>query len=213
MEFKLNAEKRNILGRKSGSLRKQGITPGIVYGHEFEPIPVQLNSLELEKSYRDAGESTIVGLKIDGTEYPVLIHDVSIDPISEKIAHVDFYKVKMTEKLEASIKLVFVGESDAVKNFGAILVKNLNEIEVEALPADLPHEIEIDLSKLKNIGEDILVKDLKLSDKVEVLTNPDEVIATVQEPRKEEVVEAEVAPTVEDVEVIKKEVPVEEAAE
>ena len=123
-----------------------------------------------------------------------MIHEVKIDPLSGKILNVDFYQIKMSEKIRVRVPIEFAGEAPAVKTLGGILVKTLQEIEVEALPSDLPHRIEVDLSGLDEIGKSISVKDLKISEKVKFFINPDTVMATVVEAKAEEVV-AEAAPT------------------
>lgn len=201
----LKAEKRGVSGRKVKNLRKDGLLPGVVYGRGFEPQSIQLKYGEFEKAFRLAGESTLVNLIIGEKIHPVIIHEAATDPVSDKFIHADFYKVRMDEKISADVKLFFTGESLAVKDLGGILVKSLDEVEVEALPGDLPHEIEVDISALKNFESDIKVKDLKVSDKVEILSNPEETVATVQEPRSEkELEEATTAPVeagVEQVEV------------
>lgn len=201
--FELNVQKRNITGRKLASLRRSDFIPAVVYGHNFDSVPLQVNYLDFEKVFKKAGETSMIYLKYDGESYPVVVKDIQKNPITDKIIHIDFYKVSLKEKMTANVPLVFVGESEAVKA-GGVLVKVIDEVEVEAFPQDLPHQIEVNISGLKNYGDDVLIKNLKVSDKVEILADPEEVVATVQEPRKEEVEEAPAA-GVEEVEVIKKE--------
>ena len=133
----------------------------------------------------------------DGKTHPVLIQDVQIHYLTSRPIHADFYEVSMTEKLKAKVALEFTGEAPAVKTLGGILVKVLSEVEVECLPADLPHNIEVNIDILKTLQDSIHVKDLSVPSKVTILTNPDEMVAKVQPPRD---VEAELAaPVVEDV--------------
>lgn len=133
----------------------------------------------------------------DGKTHPVLIHDVQIHYLTSAPIHVDFYEVSMTEKLKAMVVLEFIGEAPAVKTSGGILVKVLNEVEVECLPADLPHNIEVNQESLKTLQDEIHVKDLKVSAKVKILTDANELVIKVQPPRD---VEAELStPIVEDV--------------
>ena len=144
----------------------------------------------------------MINLKIDGKEEPAVIKDIQKHPVSDKIIHADFYKVNLKEKIKAKVPVVMAGESEAVKA-GGVLVKTINELEVEALPQDLPHELQIDISRLQNFGDHILVKDILVSDKVKIEASPEDIVALVQEPRQEVIEEA--APlSVEDVEVIKK---------
>jgi large subunit ribosomal protein L25 len=156
---------------------------------------LSINQNEFEKVLRKAGESTIIEVKApDGTVHNVLIQDVQKHYLNSKPIHVDFFKVSMTEKLTTNVALDFIGESTAVKAMGGTLVKVLSEVEVECLPADLPSVIEVDIAPLKTFDDVIAVKDLKVSDKVTVNADPEEVVAKVQPPRD---VEAELAEPVE----------------
>ncbi|MEK7579631.1 MAG: 50S ribosomal protein L25 [Patescibacteria group bacterium] len=201
-KIELQAEKREQIGKSLKSLRKDGFLPSVVYGHKFEPIAIKIRYKDFEKVFKIAGESTLITLKIGDSEEPSVVKDIQRDPLTDKVIHADFYKVNLKEKIKAKIPVVLEGESDAVKA-GGILLKTLNELEVEALPQDLPHEFKIDISKLQNIGDQILVKDIAVSDKVKIEADPEDIIALIQEPR-EEVVEEAAPPSVEEVEVIKK---------
>lgn len=200
--IELEAKTRELVGKSQNSLRKEGFLPSVIYGHNFKSLPIQIKYSDFEKIFKKAGESTLINLKIEGREEPAVIKDIQKDPVSDKIIHADFYKVNLKEKIKAKVPLVMKGESEAVKA-GGILVKIVNELEVEALPQDLPHELQIDISRLQNFGDHILIKDISISDKVKIEANLEDIVALVQEPRAE-VVEEAVAPTVEDVEVIKK---------
>lgn len=205
----LQAEPRKITGRKVKSLRRRGFVPAVVYGHGFDSAPIQLPLKDFEKVYAEAGESTVVYLNLEGKEYPTIIQDVARNPVSDGFLHVDFYKVRLDEKIKAKIPLNFAGESPAVKNLSGILVKNISEIEVEGFPQDLPHQIEVDISGLAELKSHILVKDLPISNKLEVRAEPEAIVALVQEPISEEELKAQlevpVVPSAEEVEVIKKE--------
>lgn len=201
--IELQAQKRESVGKALKSLRKEGFLPSVVYGHNFEAIPIQIKYKDFEKVFKAAGESTLINLKIGDKEEPIVIKDIQKDPVSDKIIHADFYRVNLKEKIKAKVPLVIVGESEAVRN-GGILVKTVNELEVEALPQDLPHELQVDISGLRNFGDHVQIKDILISDEVKVEANLEDIVALVQEPRKEEVVEA-APPSVEEVEVIKKE--------
>ncbi|TSC90569.1 MAG: large subunit ribosomal protein L25 [Parcubacteria group bacterium Gr01-1014_2] len=200
--IELEAQKRELVGKSQNSLRRKGFLPSVIYGHNFEPIPIQIKYSDFEKVFKKAGESTLINLKINDKEEPAIIKDVQKDPVSDKVIHADFYKVNLKEKIRAKIPLVLIGESEAVKA-GGVLIKTLSELEVEALPQDLPHELQIDISSLKNFGSHISVKDISFSDKIKIEANPEDIVALVQEPKKE-VIEEAAAPSVEDVEVIKK---------
>lgn len=204
----LKAESRLIEGQKVKTLRRQGIVPAVVYGRGFKPINIQMPSKEFERVYTEAGESTLVYLDVDGQSYPTIIHDVARNPVSEAILHADFYKVRLDEKIHAKIPLNFIGEAPAVKSLGGILVKNIHELEVEGFPQDLPHQIDIDLSKLAEFNSHVVVGDAFLPGGLVVKNKTDEIIALVQEPISEEELKAQLetpAVSAEEVEVIKKE--------
>ncbi len=179
-------------------LRKSGMMPAVLYGHHVPNTMLAVNQNEFEKVLRKAGESTIVDLETqDGKKHPVLIHDVQMHVLKATPIHVDFYEVDMTEKLTATVALEYTGESHAVKALGGTLVKVLSEVEVECLPSDLPHNLEVDISGMNSFSDVILVKDLKVPAKVTITTDAEETVAKVQPPRD---VEAELAtPVVEDV--------------
>ena len=122
-----------------------------------------------------------------------MIHEVKTDSLSEKVLSIDFYQIKLTEKIRVYIPIEFVGEAPAVKTFGGILIKTLKEIEVEALPQDLPHHLQVDLTPLDEIGKNIAVKDLKISDKTKIFINPETIITSVVEAKVEEEIAAETA--------------------
>ena len=209
-KIELQAEKRESVGKSLNSLRKEGFLPSVVYGHNFESVAVQLKYNDFEKVFKKAGESTLINLKIGNKEEPTVIKDIQKDPVTDQIIHADFYKVNLSEKIKANIPVIVKGESEAVRN-GGILVKTVNELEVEALPQDLPHILEIDISHLQNFGDHLQIRDILVSEKVKITANPEDTVVLVQEPRAEEVEEA--APSVEEVEVIKKEPSVEGAEE
>ncbi len=187
--FTLFAQLRTKGDKKIKSLRKEGFIPAVVYGRGAETRSLLLEALPFEKIYQKAGESSLVQLVIDKKEpINVLIQDVQIDPLSDKIIHVDLHQVKETEKVTTEIELKFVGESKAIRELGGILVRNLDKVEVEALPKDLVHEIEVDISKLATFEDVIHVSDLKISETIKILKNPEEVVALVQPLQVEEVV-------------------------
>lgn len=205
-KFQIQATARDPKTAPSYKLQTQGQIPAELYGHGVANLHLAINQNEFEKVLRKAGESTIIEIKApDGSVHNVLIHDVQRHYLNSSPIHVDFYEVKMTEKLTAHIALEFIGEADAVKVLGGTLVKVLSEVEVECLPADLPHNIEVDISSLKTFDDAITAKDLRVSDKVEIKTDPEETVAKVQPPRDmeaelaEPVVEADLVAAVEGV--------------
>jgi large subunit ribosomal protein L25 len=197
-KLQLKATVRDIKKDNPGKMRKNGQLPAILYGHKVANLTLSISARDFDKILKKAGESTIVELITDdGKTHPVLIHEFQRHYLTSVPTHVDFYQVSMTEKLKAKVALEFTGESKAVKELGGVLVKVLNEVEVECLPVDLPHNIVISLNSLATLQDSLHVKDLTAPAKVKILTPGDEMIIKVQPPRD---VEAELAtPVVEDV--------------
>ena len=161
--------------------------PAVVYGKSKETLPLQIGSKEFDKVFKQTGENTLVNLKIEGVgEKKVLIHDVAHHNMKNEPVHVDFYEVDLTRKIHAQIPVHLVGAAPAVKELGGILVRSLKEVEVEALPTDLPQYIEISIEGLKTFDDLLRVQDLSLGDKVKILENPEQVVVSIQEPRSEE---------------------------
>jgi len=150
----------NVTNRKKGE-RKDGMTPAVFYGAHAAATPIFVDTIEFKKLLKTAGESSIVALTGDA-KVNVLIHDVQMDPVMYVPTHVDFYVVEKGQKVHVNIHLNFIGESPAVKNLGANLVKVMHEISVEAEGSDIPQEIEVDISTLDTLNSNILVKDIKL---------------------------------------------------
>ena len=183
----LPAKIRKTLGKKVKALRERGVLPGVLYGPRIkETLPLEINFKEFEKVYKEAGESTLVSLEIEGKKTPVLIHEVKLDPLTGKPIHIDFYQPRLEEEVEVTIPIIFEGEAPAVKELGGTLVKNIHEVEVRALPQNLPHEIKVNMEKLKTFEDDILVKDLPTPKGVKILKELEEVVATVAPPEKVE---------------------------
>lgn len=186
-KINLKVETRDMAGEKVRPGRKAGKIPAVVYGRKLKNQNLWVNYADFLKVYAQAGESTIIELDIDRkNKSNALIHDVQADPISDKFSHIDFFQVRMDEKIETDIPLEFVGESEAVKANGGILVKSLDEIPVECLPADLPSKFEVDISKLKTFDDVIKISDLNISEKVKIQVDPETVVANVAPPRSEE---------------------------
>ncbi len=184
----LDAEKREITGRKIRKENNKKI-PAILYGHGIENENIWVDATKFMRVFSEAGESTIIELNVDEGKSNVLIHDYQVDPISNEIIHVDFFQVRMDEEVTTDISIVFSGESPAVKAMGGTLT-TLDSISVRALPGDLPSEINVDISILKDFDTSITVKDLNISDKVEVLAEETQAIASVSAPRTQADVDA-----------------------
>lgn len=185
----LSVEKRDTTGASAPALLRTGSIPAVVYGAHQEATPITIPAAAFGKVLREAGEATIVSLEGLGASLPTLIHEVDLDPLTSLPRHVDFYAVTKGEKVEVAIPLVFEGVSAAVEA-GANLVKVLHEIEVEADPMNLPHDITVDLSMLVALDDRICAKDLALPAGVVLVGEPEDVVALAQEvvEEKEEVV-------------------------
>ena len=181
----LKAKTREILGKSVKNLRKGGFLPAVVYGEGMSSKAISIPIREFEKVFKEAGESSLVKLDVDGKPYNVLIHDISHDPLKGSLLHADFYAVRMDKAIRTEVELEFVGESPAVKNEGGILVKVMRELEIEALPQDLPPSIAVDISGLDKLEARLLIKDLKLPKGVKVHMEMDDIVALVETPRSE----------------------------
>src|SRR3989344_1458463 len=207
-KIEIQAQPRTVIGRATKQLRKQEILPAVLYGNNFKSLNLQVPTKQFQKAYVMAGESTLGYVKVGDESYPAIIQDVAINPASNAPLHVDFYKVRLDEKIKAKIPLVFAGDAPAVKSFQGILVKNIHELEVEGFPQDLPHEFTIDLSILDVIGKQIMVKDIVIDSKLKLMAQPDEIVILVQAPISEEELKKQLETATagtEDVEVIAKE--------
>jgi large subunit ribosomal protein L25 len=182
----LNVQSRTVKGKSNNAIRNDGLIPAVLYGKGVDAASLTVNEREFLKAFKVAGESTIINLNLDGKTIPVLIQDVQNHYLKDHPVHIDFYAVRMDEKLKAHVPIHFIGDAPAVKTLGGILVKNLSEVEVECLPADLPSAIEVELSGLVDFEKAVRVMDLGISEKVKVLARTDEMVVAVAPPRTEE---------------------------
>lgn len=186
--FAIKAKKRDE-SIKLDALRKGGEIPAVFYGAGKETTSIAVPIVEFKKIWRDAGESSAVKIEVGTTNIDVLIHEVQVDPITDEPVHVDFLAIDMKKKIKVNVPLVYEGVSGAVKSGLGNLVKVLHEVEVEALPNDLPHNLVVDISKLNTIQDQIFVSDIKLPAGVVVVDALTEVVASIVEQveEKEEV--------------------------
>lgn len=194
---KLKVEVRTIKGRKVKVLRRQGILPATIYGDAFEPVSIQMSAKELGVIFGHVGESGLVDLSLDGKDIPVLFRNPQYHPVGGELIHLDCYKVNLKEKITTTVPIELVGEAPIVRT-GMILVPVTEEVEVEALPADLPEKIEVDISGLETLESQITVADLVVDrSKVEIKTAGEQLVVKIEEPKVEEepVVTEEVAPS------------------
>lgn len=195
-EFSLAVEARTLTGKNVKRLRAAGTTPAVVYGHGVQPTAISFGSAEFSRMFREAGTSSLIYLQLGKQRVPTLVHDVQRDPVRGDITHVDFHAVSLTEKTTAQVHLEFTGEAPAVKTFGAIVNIITHEVEVEALPQDLPESIVVDLTKLEAADSAIHAGELALPKGVALMDiDADAVIVSVSVPVAEaEETEAAVIP-------------------
>ena len=184
----LSVQNRDEISKNIKEVREKGYILAELYGHKMENKHLAVKKEDFRKAHKEAGESSVINLVLDGKKIPALIHEVKLDYVSGETQHVDFYGVRMDEKITAGVAFEFIGESPAVKTHGGVVNKNIQEIEVEALPSDLPHSILVDISTLTEIGQTIYIKDLSLPKGVEVLVDPETAVVGIAAPRVEEVV-------------------------
>jgi len=187
-KYVLKAEKRLLTGSKVKKLRRQGVIPANVFGHTVKSQAIQISEIDFARVYKDAGETNLIWLKIEGEdkERPTLIKGLTNNPVTGQRYHVDFHQVNLKEKVSANVPVEIVGESQMVKDGLAVLDINIHEIEVEALPTDIPENITFDISVLKDIGDHLKISDVKLPDGVTVTSDPEMVVVAIGAPMKEE---------------------------
>ena len=186
----ITASTRTISGRKTNQLRAEGEVPAVMYGFETEPTSLKLDRNNLERLLSKAGTSTVIKLDVEGSAHDVLIQEIQRHPISDDITHADFRRVDMSKKVEASISITLEGEAPAVKALGGTLLQSLEEIEVVALPSALMKEITVSVESLETFDDVLRVSDLKMPEGIELITDAEKAIASVQPPRSEEEMEA-----------------------
>lgn len=183
----LTVEKRTVLGKKVHKLRRdEGLLPANIYAKGVDSVAVQLPIKEFEAMYKETGTSGLLDVVLDGQSRPVLIHDVHFHPVTKAPLHADFYQVNMKEKVKTNVPLLAMGEAKAVAEKVGIMMQPLAELEVEALPADLPENIEVNVEHLAAIGDQILVSDLKAPKGVDILTEPSQVAIKIDDIVSEE---------------------------
>jgi large subunit ribosomal protein L25 len=187
----LSAGKRTVTGKHVKQLRQEGWVPGVMYGHGFDSVSLQFEERNLTRLLSHVGGSQLIQIDVEGAKEPemALVRDVQRDPIRGSVLHVDFYRVKMTERLTAEIPLAMEGESPVITRNEGILLQGLSAIEVECLPGDLVDAIVVDLADLLEIDDSIHVRDLAIPSGIDVLTDPDELIVRVAPLAEEEVIE------------------------
>lgn len=194
----LKAEPRTVLGKKVKKLRREGLLPGNVYGKGLSSVALQVSLTDFEKAHKEAGDTGLIDLELNGNSHPVLVKNLQMNYQSHTPLHADFYQVNMKEKVKAMVPVVLVGEAKAVTDKIGLLLQTLSEVEIEALPDKLAENIEVNVEHLAELDAHILVSDLKAPEGVEILSDPSQTVAKVSElvveepePEPEEVAEGE----------------------
>jgi large subunit ribosomal protein L25 len=192
--IELEASKREVNGKKVRFLRREGNTPANMYGHGLDSVSLQVDTRKLKQTLARAGKTDLISLKIAGAAAPVmvLVREVQKDYLNKDMLHVDFYQVNMSEKIKAAVPLVYTGEAPALKKKNVSLLHLMDTLHVEALPDQLPHNVQVDISKLIDTEHAIFVKDITLSEGVTLLSDPEQIVIKAVETRREEVEEAAV---------------------
>lgn len=185
------AENRTLTGKKVKHLRREGKLPAVIYGKNQEPIPILLDHKETTLLLRNVSRASILTIDVEGKEFTCLVRDRQREVISAEYIHIDFLAISMTETVRTQLNVFLVGESPAVEEFKAVVMTGTTSIDVEALPTDLPESISLDISKLENVGDTILVRDLVLPNGVSCLNEPDEMLVVIASQAAEEVLEVE----------------------
>ena len=182
----LKAEKRDVIGKQVHALRRAGKLPAVIYGRHTAPINISLDSHSASLALGRLTSSSLVTIEVDGTQYPTLVREKQRDYIKNRLLHVDFLAVSLNETIRATVIVNFTGISTAVKDYNAVFVVNLQSLEVECLPTDLPERIDVDISVLARPGDGIRVRDVHVSDKVRLLDDPDTMVAVATFAKVEE---------------------------
>lgn len=178
-KYTLTADTRNLVGRKVKNLRKEGKLPASLYGKHVQSESLTISEELFRDVYEKAGETGLIELHVGSQVKPVLVHTVQIDPVSDALLHVEFYQVNLKEKVKAHVPVVQTGESSAIKEKLGVLLTLMDDIEVEALPADLPEKIEVDISVLTEVDQEIRVSDLKVPSEVVILSDMEQGVVKV----------------------------------
>ncbi len=188
MDLELALDARRAIGKENKRLRREGIVPGVVFGKGSPSVPVQVDAKAFDTLYRAAGRTSIVKITVDGkgTAKSAIIKEIQRHPVSGRAVHVDFFLVNLTQEMQADVPLNFVGTAAAIEMENGTLMTPLSHLKVKALPAEMPHEIQVDISPLIDMETAIHVRDVPVDEKITILNEPDELLARVLPPRVEE---------------------------
>jgi large subunit ribosomal protein L25 len=185
----LRAERRSVTGKKVGALRRQGKLPCVIYGHNTEPTPIFLDQREAQRALVGLSPSSLVIIELDGKQHSTLVRQKQRNFIRGDLLHIDFQAVSLTTNIKSKVAITYQGIAPAVEEFNGVVVTGPSELNVEGLPQELPDRITIDISSLSQIGDAIYVRDVKVSDNVTILDDPDEILVNITAMKEEMVVE------------------------
>jgi len=182
---------RETLGKKVRFLRRQGITPVHLFGHNVESVALQCDTAQLKRVLAQTGRTRLISLKVDEAKRPrnVVIREVQREPRTSELLHVDFYQVSMAEKIRVEVPIVSIGEAPALKLKENFLIQELNSLSVECLPGEIPNRVDIDLASLTEVGQAIHVKDIMLDKEGTILNNPEQLVVKISTRHIEKLVE------------------------
>jgi large subunit ribosomal protein L25 len=182
-DLTLQAAKRSVLGKKNRFLRRQGITPAHLFGHNIKSQALQCDTIQLKQIIAHAGTTRLISIKIDGDKQPknVFVREIQRDAVGKQLLHVDFYQVKMGEKIAVQVPIVLVGEAPAMKGKGRMLAHGITSLDIECLPDNVPPQIEVDISPLEEVEQAIHVKDIVLDPEITVNAEPEQLVVKVTE--------------------------------
>jgi len=192
-EVILKANRRNVIGKQVSAIRRAGQLPAVIYGYNIDPISIEFDLHDASKSLTGLAPSALVTVDVEGTPHTALVREKQRNKITGILLHVDFLAISMKEKLRSQVYIEIVGLSPAIKDFNGVLVTGNDEVEVECLPQDLPERIVVDISILQKIGDGVYIRDLRISEGVKILDDPDTMVALITAQAAEEVEVAVVA--------------------
>lgn len=188
--YQLNASLRDLLGTKSMKVvRRKGDSPAVIYSKSLKSISLSINTGEFLKVYKQSGYTHVIDLSIDGKVQPCLVKDLDVHPSKRTLRHVDFIAVNLKEKITAFVPIKLTGVSEGAKNLGGVVNPALEEIEIEALPDNLPEEIVVNIESLKTFGDAIYIRDIKVNSKYVILAQADELVVNLAEQSQEIIAE------------------------
>jgi len=180
--LQLSAKTRTVLGNSVRKLRKQGLLPAVLYGQNFNSLPIQIDKKNFLKLYKQAGKTNVIDLNLDSKTIPVIVQDLDVDPVLGEVRHADFLVVNLQQKVKVTVPIKYVGTPVGVKQLDAVLTVNIDELEIEVLPEKIPDFITVDVTNLTNIHDSISIADLlQVSQEYEILNDPETVLVSLTE--------------------------------